>query len=195
MASQNKSLSRFDLAGISSAPRGMPQIEVEFDIDANGIIHVSATDKATGKAQRIEIKAGSGLSDDEVERMVRDAELHAEDDEKFRALVESRNRADALVHQTRASLKEVGDALDSASRSKVEDALKATEEAIDGDDKAAIDDRSNELTQAAQAVMQAAAAKAQQDSGADSGESSGADESVEDVVDAEFEEVKDDEKN
>ena len=194
VASQNKSLSRFDLAGISSAPRGMPQIEVEFDIDANGIIHVSATDKATGKAQRIEIKAGSGLSDEEVERMVADAEAHAEDDRKFKELVESRNRAEALVHQTRTSLAEVGDAIDGETRAKVESAINATEDAIKGDNKTNIDDRANELTQAAQAVMQAAAAQAQAD-GAEGGAETASAGGDDDVYDAEFEEVRDDEKN
>ena len=109
MASANKSLARFDLAGIGAAPRGMPQIEVTFDIDANGIMHVSATDKATGKEQKIEIKAGSGLSDDEIDQMVQDAEAHAEEDRKFHELVTARNSADAIVHATRSSLKEMGD--------------------------------------------------------------------------------------
>jgi len=116
MASANKSLARFDLAGIGAAPRGMPQIEVAFDIDANGIMHVSATDKATGKEQKIEIKAGSGLSDDEIDRMVQDAEAHAEEDRKFHELVTARNSADAIVHATRTSLKEMGDKISEDER-------------------------------------------------------------------------------
>lgn len=190
-AAQNKSLARFDLAGIPQAPRGMPQIEVEFDIDANGIMHVSATDKATGKAQRIEIKAGSGLSDEEIENMVRDAELHAEEDAKFKELVGARNNADALIHATRSTMTELGDDLSDEEKAPVESAIKALEEVLEGDDKDLIETKSTELQEAAQSIAQKAAAKqaqAQADDGASSGENPGDD----DVVDAEFEEVKDD---
>lgn len=190
-AAQNKSLARFDLAGLPQAPRGMPQIEVEFDIDANGIMHVSATDKATGKAQRIEIKAGSGLSDDEIENMVRDAELHAEEDAKFKELVGARNNADALIHATRSTMSELGEDLSDEEKSPVEAAIKALEEVLEGDDKDLIEKKATELQEAAQTIAQKAAAKqaqAQADEGEASGDSSGDD----DVVDAEFEEVKDD---
>ncbi|MDJ0656243.1 MAG: molecular chaperone DnaK [Xanthomonadales bacterium] len=192
MASANKSLARFDLAGIPPAGRGMPQIEVEFDIDANGILHVRATDKATGKEQRIEIKAGSGLSEDEIDRMVQDAEAHKDEDRKFHELVTARNAADAMVHSTRSSLKELEDALDEGEKLKVEGAVNELEEAMKGDDKDAIEARMQELQQAAQVLMQKAAEKSQAqpgDGSADAGDAPG-----DDVVDAEFEEVKEDDK-
>jgi molecular chaperone DnaK len=187
MASANKSLARFDLAGIGAAPRGMPQIEVTFDIDANGIMHVSATDKATGKEQKIEIKAGSGLSDDEIDRMVKDAEAHAEEDRKFHELVTARNNADAIVHATRSSLKEMGDKLSESERQDVEKAIEAVEEAIKGDDKAAIEQAVEKLSAAGQVIYQKATAEeqAQQGTPSESGTSN------DDVVDAEFEEVDD----
>ncbi len=193
IASANKSLARFDLAGISSAPRGMPQIDVEFDIDANGILHVSAKDKATGKEQRIEIKAGSGLSEDEIQKMVNDAETHAEEDRKFHELVSSRNKADALIHTTRSSISELGDALDATAKESTEAAITALEEAIKGDDKDAIEGKTAELEQAAQQIAQAAAAKqAEEVQAAQEGEQPQSADQSEDVVDAEFEEVKDD---
>ena len=196
-ASANKSLARFDLAGIPPKPRGMPQIEVTFDIDANGILHVSAQDKETGKEQRIEIKAGSGLSEDEIDKMVSDAEAHREEDKRFHELVTARNNAEALVHSTRSMLKEQEGSLDEATRKPVEDALEKVEEAAKGDDKDAIESAVNELQQASTALYQAAA---QADSGAagaegaqgESAESSG--EAGEDVVDAEFTEVDDEDK-
>ena len=194
VASGNKSLARFDLAGISAAPRGMPQIEVSFDIDANGIMHVSAKDKATGKEQKIEIKAGSGLSDDEIDRMVKDAELHAEEDKKFHELVSSRNTADAIVHATRSSLKELGDKIDAEETQKVEAAIAAVEEAMKGDNKEEIESAVAKLSEAAQVIHQQAAEAAQAESEAESPDS-GQPDSAEDVVDAEFEEVDDDKKN
>jgi molecular chaperone DnaK len=190
MAAANKSLARFDLAGISTAPRGMPQIEVTFDIDANGIMHVSATDKATGKAQRIEIKAGSGLTDEEIERMVKDAEAHAEEDRRFHELVTARNHADAMVHATRSSLKEMGDKLSDGERQPVETAIEGVEQAMKGDDKAAIEQAVEKLSQAGQVIHQKAAAAAQEPPPAGGEAKPGSD----DVVDAEFEEVDDEKK-
>ena len=191
MASANKSLARFDLAGISAAPRGMPQIEVTFDIDANGIMHVSATDKATGKEQKIEIKAGSGLSDDEIDRMVQDAEAHAEEDRKFHELVTARNSADAIVHATRSSMKEMGEKLSDDERKGIEQAIEAVEEAMKGDDKEAIDQAIEKLSTAGQVIYQKAAVEAEaEQQQAASGEAKGDD----DVVDAEFEEVDEEKK-
>jgi molecular chaperone DnaK len=190
MASANKSLARFDLAGISAAPRGMPQIEVTFDIDANGIMHVGATDKATGKEQKIEIKAGSGLSDDEIDRMVKDAEAHAEEDRKFHELVTARNTADAIVHATRSSLKDVADKLSEDERKEIDTAIEGVEEAMKGDDKAAIEQAIEKLSTAGQIIHQKAAAEAQAQQEAP-GEARAAED---DVVDAEFEEVDEDKK-
>jgi len=193
-AAANKSLARFDLAGIPPKQRGMPQIEVTFDIDANGILHVSAKDKETGKEQRIEIKAGSGLSEEEIEKMVTDAEAHREEDKRFHELVTTRNNAEALAHSTRSMLSEQGDKIDEATRKPVEAAIEKVEEAIKGDDKDAIEAASNELQQASTALYQAAA---QADGGAEAGETAAEgsqDASTEDVVDAEFTEVDDDKK-
>ncbi|MBT8047856.1 MAG: molecular chaperone DnaK [Xanthomonadales bacterium] len=190
MASANKSLARFDLAGIGAAPRGIPQIEVTFDIDANGIMHVSATDKATGKEQRIEIKAGSGLSDDEINRMVTDAEAHAEEDRKFHELVTARNNADAIVHATRSSLKEMGDKVSDDERKNVESAIEQVEEAMKGDDKQAIESAVEKLSEAGQVIYQKAAEQAQSQEQAEAGDEPASD----DVVDAEFEEVDGDKK-
>ena len=193
-AAANKSLARFDLAGIPPKPRGMPQIEVTFDIDANGILHVSAKDKETGKEQRIEIKAGSGLSEEEIEKMVTDAEAHREEDKRFHELVTARNNAEALAHSTRSMLTEQGDKIDEATRKPVEAAIEKVEEAIKGDDKDAIEAASNELQQASTALYQAAA---QADGGAEAGETAAEasqESSSEDVVDAEFTEVDDDKK-
>ncbi|NND43762.1 MAG: Hsp70 family protein, partial [Xanthomonadales bacterium] len=186
MAAANKSLARFDLAGISSAPRGMPQIEVTFDIDANGIMHVSATDKATGKEQRIEIKSGSGLSEEEIEKMVRDAEAHAEEDRKFHETVTARNNADAMVHATKSSLKELGDKVGNEDRANIESAIAKVEDAMKDGDKDKIESAVEKLTAAAQVIYQQAAAEAQAQQQA-SGDGSG--DASEDVVDAEFEEV------
>ena len=141
----NKSLGKFDLTDIPPQPRGMPQIEVTFDIDANGIMHVGAKDKATGKEQKIAIKASSGLSEEEIKRMVSDAEAHAEEDKKFRELVDSRNRADQLVHAVEKSLKDLGDKVDGGERAKVESALSDLRGVLKGDDKAAIDKKAEAL--------------------------------------------------
>ena len=199
MASANKSLARFDLTGIPAAPRGMPQIEVTFDIDANGILHVSAKDQATGREQRIEIKAGSGLSEDEIENMVRDAESHREEDKRFQELVSARNSADGVAHATRTSLKENADAIDDGTRQKIEDALAKVDEAIKGDDKGAIESAVNELQQAGAELYQKAAEKAQAEAGqagadAPGEQASAGGDAADEVVDAEFTEVDDDKK-
>jgi molecular chaperone DnaK len=191
MASANKSLARFDLAGLSAAPRGMPQIEVTFDIDANGIMHVSATDKATGKEQKIEIKAGSGLTDDEIDRMVKDAEAHAEEDRKFHELVTARNSADAIVHATRSSLKEMGEKLSDDERKEIESAIEGVEQAMKGDDKAAIEQAVDKLSSAGQVIYQKATEQAAQQEAPGEAAAKAADD---DVVDAEFEEVDEDKK-
>jgi molecular chaperone DnaK len=194
IAAANKSLARFDLTGIAAARRGMPQVEVTFDIDANGIMHVSAKDKATGKEQRIEIKAGSGLSADEIERMVKDAEAHAEEDRKFHELVTSRNTADAMVHATRSSLAELGDKIGADERAKVEAAIEEVEKAMKGDKKEEIEAAVAKLGDAAQVIQQKAAEAAQAADSAPAGGASQPQGPAEDVVDAEFEEVDDDKK-
>jgi molecular chaperone DnaK len=201
-AADNKSLGKFDLADIPPAPRGMPQIEVSFDIDANGILNVSAKDKATGKEQKIVIKASSGLNEDEIKRMVRDAEAHAEEDKRFRELVESRNKADALIHSVEKSLKDLGDKVDAAERARVESAVSDLRTALKGDDRGVIDKKSDALAQASASIAQraysagdagAAGAGAQPgpDAGAPGDGGGGAGPGRDDVVDAEFEEVKD----
>jgi len=188
----NKSLARFDLAGIEPAPRGMPQIEVTFDIDANGILHVNAKDKKTGKEQRIEIKAGSGLSDDEIKRMVADAETHRDEDKKFQELVTTRNKADQLVHATRSAIKEHGGKVGGDVIGRVEEALADLEKVMKEDDKAAIESRITRLEEAGQSLY--ASASAGQQPGADAGAQSSSSQGApnDDVVDAEFTEVKDD---
>jgi molecular chaperone DnaK len=189
-AQDNKSLGRFDLSDIAAAPRGMPQIEVTFDIDANGILHVSAKDKGTGKEQKIIIKASSGLTEDEIKRMVKDAEAHAAEDKKFRELVETRNRADALVHQVDKSLKDLGDKVAGEDRARIESALGDVKTAMAADDKDAIDRKAEALSTAAAAVLQkASAAGAEAPAGAAAG-GGGPKAGGEDVLDAEFEEVK-----
>src|SRR5690242_13608733 len=188
----NKSLARFDLAGIEPAPRGMPQIEVTFDIDANGILHVSAKDKKTNKEQRIEIKAGSGLSDEEIKRMVVDAETHREEDKKFQELVVTRNKADQLVHATRAAIKDHGGKVGGDVIGRVEEALADLEKVMKGDDKEAIESRITKLEEAGQSLYAAAAAGAQPGAEAGAEQPSAQDAQSEDVVDAEFTEVKDD---
>ncbi|MDZ4729921.1 MAG: molecular chaperone DnaK [Xanthomonadales bacterium] len=195
IASANKSLARFDLAGIGAGPRGLPQIEVNFDIDANGIMHVSAKDKATGKEQKIEIKAGSGLSEEEIRRMVQDAEVHAEDDRKFHELVTTRNSADALVHATRSSLKEVADKIGDDDKAKIEAAIDEVEKAIKGDNKEAIETAVTKLSEAGKVIHEQAAAAAQAAQDAASSEGAATGKTSDDVVDAEFEEVDDDKKS
>lgn len=191
----NKSLGRFDLADIPPAPRGMPQIEVKFDIDANGILNVSAKDKATGKTQNIVIKASSGLSDDEIDEMVRDAETHAEDDRKFRELVDIRNQAEQLVHGAEKSLEDLGEQVEADERAKVESAISDLRTALEGDDREVIETKSKALGEAAAGIAQKAYEQSQAEEGA--GGEAGADgdaKAADDVVDAEFEEVKDDDK-
>jgi molecular chaperone DnaK len=198
-ASDNKSLGKFDLADIPPAPRGMPQVEVAFDIDANGILHVSAKDKATGKEQKIVIKASSGLSEDEIKRMVGDAEAHAEEDKKFRELVEVRNRADALVHSVEKSLKDLGDKVSAEDRAKAESALSDLRSVQKGDDKAAIEKKTEALTAAAASIAQQAYAASGAGAAGDAGATAGASDAgaaagaagKDNVVDAEFEEVND----
>ncbi len=190
IASANKSLARFDLAGIAPAMRGMPQIEVTFDIDANAIMHVSAKDSATGKEQKIEIKSGSGLSDAEIEAMVQDAEAHAEEDRKFHETVTARNNADAMIHATRSSLKEMGDKIGDDDRKNIETAIEGVEAAMKEDDKEAIDAATTKLTEAAQVIYQQAASEAEAQAGA-AGAGPTAEAATDDVVDAEFEEVDD----
>ena len=187
----NKSLAKFDLTGIDPAPRGMPQVEVSFDIDANGIVHVTAKDKKTGKEQKVEIKAGSGLSDEEIARMVADAESHREEDQKFHELVQARNQADGLVHATRSAIAEHGSKVPGDVIGRVEAAIADLETALKGDDKAQIEARAKVLEEAGQSLYAAAAAASQGDAGAAGGDAGGG---QDDVVDAEFTEVKDDEK-
>jgi molecular chaperone DnaK len=184
-ASANKSLGQFNLEGIRPGRRGEPQIEVTFDLDADGILHVSAKDKDTGKEQKITIKASSGLTDEEVERMVRDAELNAEEDKKFEELVQTRNQADALVHATRKQVEEAGTNLATNDKQEIEAAISALESVIKGSDKAEIEAKTQALLQAAQ-KLQAAGQQGQAQPGADNAKNAG-----DDVVDAEFEEVKD----
>lgn len=196
IASANKSLGRFDLSDIPPAPRGMPQIEVNFDIDANGILHVSAKDKATGKAQSIVIKASSGLTEDEIKNMIKNAEANAEEDRKFHALVTVRNQADNMLHTVTKSLKEAGDKIPADERQSIEKTLEALKEAVKGDDKDLIEARLKDLTDAsAKMTERLQAAGAQQTSG--NAETQTAQDNAnkgDSVVDAEFEEVKDDKK-
>jgi molecular chaperone DnaK len=192
-AHDNKSLGQFNLEGIPPAPRGMPQIEVTFDIDANGILNVSAKDKATNKEQKIIIKASSGLNEDEIKRMVKDAEAHAEEDRKFRELVESRNKADALVHSTEKALKDLGEKVPPTDRANIENAVSDLKRALGGDDKDVIDKKAAELSRLAAALAQQSA-EAPNMGGADGGpqgSAGGGGKANDDVLDAEFEEVKD----
>ena len=192
-ARYNKTLARFDLQGIDAAPRGMPQIEVSFDIDANGIIHVSAKDKKNGKEQRIEIKGGSGLSEEEIQRMVQDAELHREEDRQFHELVGARNLADAALHTTRSAIKDHGDKVPGEQLGAIETAIADLDTAMKGDDKAQIEAKTQALSQAAQALY-AAAAAAPGAGGENADGQASARPAGDDVVDAEFTEVKDDQK-
>ncbi|MDP6375329.1 MAG: molecular chaperone DnaK [Pseudomonadales bacterium] len=194
-AAQNKSLGRFDLSDIPPAPRGMPQIEVSFDLDANGILNVSAKDKATGKEQSIVIKASSGLSEDEIEQMVKDAEAHLEEDRKFEEMVNLRNQADGLVHAARKTVTDAGDKATEEEKVAIESAASELEEAIKNDDKEAIEAKMQALSEASASLAQklyAEEAEAAQAAGAD-GDAEAGDGGDADAVDAEFEEVKDDE--
>ena len=197
IASGNKLLGEFNLEGIPPAPRGTPQIEVTFDIDANGILHVSAKDKATGKENKITIKANSGLTEAEIQKMVKDAEANAAEDHKRVELTNARNQADALVHSVKKSLAEYGDKIDAGEKSKIEDALKAAEESLKSDDKADIEAKTNALMTASQKLGELMYAKAQAEGGAQAAEAAGPEGASEakrpkddDVVDADFKEVK-----
>jgi molecular chaperone DnaK len=199
MAVGNKTLGRFELVGIPSAPRGMPQIEVTFDIDANGIVNVSAKDLATNKEQSIQITASSGLTREEIDRAIKDADLHAEEDKKKKELVDARNHADALIYSTEKSVSEFGDKVDSGTKSQIETAISNLKKAVEGDDTEEIKRLTDELTQASHKLAeamykQASQAKARQpeEEDAASGAQAGPSASDDDVVDADFEEVKDD---
>ncbi|MDZ7833291.1 MAG: molecular chaperone DnaK [Desulfobacterales bacterium] len=202
MAAHNKTLGKFELTDIPPAPRGVPQIEVTFDIDANGIVHVSAQDKATGKEQSIRITASSGLSQAEIDQLIKDAETHAEDDKKQKELVEARNNADSLIYSTEKSLNELGDKVDAGTKSQIEEIIGRLKKEMEGDDAEKIKSLSEELTQAshklAETMYQQASQSAEQQAGA--GEAGGTSQSQgggaeeEDVVDADYEEVKDDNK-
>ncbi len=190
-ATANKSLGRFDLADIPPAARGIPQIEVSFDIDANGILNVSAKDKATGKEQSIVIKASSGLSDDEIDKMVKDAEAHAEEDRKFQELVGARNQADGMIHATEKSLSEMGDKVDAAEKERIESAIKDLRAVLDADDKAEIESKTQALAEASSKLAEQMYADANANAGGEADSSAEAgNANNEDVVDAEFEEVK-----
>lgn len=202
MASANKSLGRFDLADIPPAPRGMPQIEVTFDIDANGILHVSAKDKATGKTQSIKIQASSGLNEAEIEKMVKDAEAHAEEDKKFHDLITARNQADNMVHAVTKSMKDAGDKVSADERQAIERAVEALKEAMKSDNKDDIEAKTKDLTDASSKMAERLYAQGQPEQGA-AGEQQQAggqeqqgssEKKADNVVDAEFEEVKDDQK-
>ncbi len=200
MAPNNKTLGRFELVGIPPAPRGIPQIEVTFDIDANGIVNVSAKDQATGKVQSIQITASSGLSKEEINNLVKDAEMHVEEDKKKKELVEARNSADSLIYSTEKSIKELGDKVDSETKTKIEEASSALKKAMEGEDTEEIKRLSEEMTQVshklAEAMYQRASAADQKATGADAGskDQAGGAAPEEDVVDADFEEVKEDDK-
>jgi molecular chaperone DnaK len=189
MAADNKLLGQFDLVGIPPAPRGVPQIEVTFDIDANGIVNVSAKDKGTGKEQQIRIQASGGLSDADIEKMIKDAEAHAAEDRKRREFAEARNQADGLVHSTEKALSEHGSKVGDAERKAIEDAIAAVKEALKGEDAEALKAKTNALAQASMKLGEAMYAAQQDAAGAD-----GAQPKKDDVVDADFTEVKDDKK-
>ncbi len=182
-------MGQFNLEGIDPAPKGMPQIEVVLDIDSDGILNVSAKDKNTGKEQSITIKASSGLSDEEIDKMVKDAEAHADEDKKFQELVTTRNMADSLIHSTKQTMDELKEEVSDDEKKQIEDAIGELEEAIKGDDKEAIDAKVQNLSEKAQPLAQKAQAKAGTDGAQDA---SAATDGGDDVVDADFEEVKDD---
>ena len=188
-ADANKSLGRFDLTDLPPAPRGVPQIEVSFDIDANGILSVSAKDKATGKEQSIVIKASSGLSDDEIDRMVKDAEVHAEEDRKFQELVQARNTADALIHATTRAMEDLGDKVSGEERAQVESAANDLKEALKGDDLAVIEAKTKALSDASGDIAQRAYQEAQQEASAGEQAPPDSEKSDDGVVDADFDEV------
>jgi molecular chaperone DnaK len=189
MAADNKMLGQFDLMGIPPAPRGVPQIEVTFDIDANGIVNVHAKDKGTGKEQQIRIQASGGLSDSDIEKMVKDAEAHAAEDKQRKELAEAKNQADGLVHSTEKALAEHGAKVGEPERKAIEDALAAVKEAIKAEDVEALKEKTNALAQASMKLGEAMYAAQQADANAP-----GAEPKKDDVVDADFTEVKDDKK-
>ena len=201
MAQNNKTIGRFELADIPPAPRGVPQIEVAFDLDANGILHVSAKDLGTGKEQSIRITASSGLSEDEIERMKKDAELHAEEDKKRKELVEAKNNGDSMIHMTEKSLKELGDKVDASTKANVENEIANLKKALEGEDLDAIKNATESLTQASHKLAELMYAQASQAhgggagpeagaGGADAGAGAAGGKDDDDVVDADFEEVK-----
>jgi molecular chaperone DnaK len=196
MAADNKMLGQFDLVGIPPAPRGVPQIEVTFDIDANGIVQVSAKDKGTGKEQQIRIQASGGLSEGDIDKMVKDAEAHAAEDKEKRAVVEAKNHGEALVHSTEKSLKDYGDKVSAADKSAIETAVADLKSAMEGSDAAAIEAKTQALAQASMKLGEAMYAASQAGTaGGEPGADAGADGAKnEDVVDADFEEVDDDKK-
>jgi molecular chaperone DnaK len=202
MAAGNKTLGRFELVGIPSAPRGVPQIEVTFDIDANGIVNVSAKDLATSKEQSIQITASSGLSKDEIDKLIKDAELHAEDDKKKRELVDARNTGDAMIYSTEKSIKDLGEKVDAATKSNVDEAINRLKKAMEGENTSEIKKLTEELTQASHKLAEAMYKQASQQAGQaeeQAGSAAGASQEKrskadDDVVDADFEEVKDDKK-
>jgi molecular chaperone DnaK len=196
MATGNKSLGRFDLQDIPPAPRGVPQIEVSFDIDANGILNVSAKDKATGKEQSIVIKASSGLSDSEVEQMIKDAEMHADEDKKAHQLVTAKNTAENMIHSTEKSIKDLGDKVEAGEKAAAESAIAELKTAIEGDDKDLIEAKTQVLTEAAGKIAEKAYGEQAQEGAAQPGaEQAGSAAADDDVVDAEFEEVKENKDN
>ena len=170
MAADNKMLGQFDLVGLPSAPRGVPQIEVTFDIDANGIVQVSAKDKATGKEQQIRIQASGGLSDDDIQKMVKEAEANAEEDKKRREFIEARNHADGLIHSTEKSLKEHGDKVSEAERTAIEESIKSLKETLEGEDLAAIQEKTNALLQASMKLGEAMYKATQEQAAAEAGD-------------------------
>ena len=187
-ASENKTLGQFNLTDIPASPRGMPQIEVSFDLDANGILNVSAKDKATGKEQSIEIKASSGLSDDEIEQMVKDAEAHAEDDKKFEELVQARNLGENLVHSCKKTLEEAKDKVEDAEKESIEKGIEELEEALKSDDKELIDEKVKVLSEASAPLAQKLYEEESKKQAAENEDGNSNEDS--EVVDADFEEVK-----
>jgi molecular chaperone DnaK len=191
MATDNKTIGNFELVGIPAAPRGVPQIEVTFDIDANGILHVSAKDLGTGKEQSIQITASSGLSDEEIQRMVKEAEAHASEDHKKRELIEARNQADGLVYTTEKSLKEHGEKVDAETKKQIEEALEALKTTMKADDAEAIRKQSEALAQASHKLAEVMYAQSKDQAGGEAADETAA---ADDVVDAEFEDVDDNKK-
>jgi molecular chaperone DnaK len=199
MAADNRTLGRFELVGIPPAPRGLPQIDVTFDIDANGIVHVSAKDMGTGKEQSIKITSSSGLSEEEIDKLVKEAESHSEEDKKKKDLIEARNQADSMVYSIEKNLKEFGNKVDAGEKTKIEEAIAKVKTAIEGDDIDAIKASQEELTQASHKLAEAMYAKtAEEQAGSEAGTTSATEEEGkgesekkdDDVVDADFEEVK-----